>query len=361
MKKWLWIVLFPLALLTSCGSGNREKAIDKIEYEYHAFEMDMVVMTAEMPAEWEYSYSPEYGGMYFKEMFTRLLRDGEEWEEKSMLYFHYGAVGNYLAVSSGKPEQQAEQESGEWEAYRFADGAEGQRRVSDRDGRRREQIYHPGVDRLISLDTSAQDYSEHGEEVRHFLDSIAFEQGGISARTQGSVPEGGTAAGSAQDAKDSAANNLPDSTKSVSQAGSPGREYYFHLYRWDLRADLTVREGFSFDWQGYALDEWPNEYYEWGGCMTLYLDEERENVLILGAEYRPKGDEAGSSIPAGAGQEGEARYVALASGMRGWRYDFTLNGKKGSYVNVSRPECGIQIYGDRTEELEAMLQSLRVW
>ena len=86
--------------------------------------------------------------------------------------------------------------------------------------------------------------------------------------------------------------------------------------------------------------------------LTLSLEPEKENILLIGVPVE---------FPKNVENISEPYVYTLSSGVKGLRQDFVQDGKKGTYVHVYRPGCGILIYGDRFEELEEIMQSVWIW
>ncbi|MDE7210784.1 MAG: hypothetical protein K2O03_04985, partial [Lachnospiraceae bacterium] len=211
------------------------------------------------------------------------------------------------------------------EEFVFADGEKGYRMYNNRFGMHWEQIYHYGSGDYISIYASWGEYEKYQEEVQHFLKSISYKdmREGISA--------------------ESGADGKP-------------KQYHLHIHRLALQADLTIPGGFYAEWNANDNESWFGHW--WGSYdaeqeyLTLSLEPEKENVLLLGVPVK---------LPENLELISEPYVCTLASGLKGLRWDFVQDGKKGAYVKVYRPGCGILIYGNRFEELEEILQSVWVW
>ncbi|MDE7300281.1 MAG: hypothetical protein K2N94_15900 [Lachnospiraceae bacterium] len=286
MKRHLLYALLLLSFLPSCGRKEEKDAAEETEYEFHAFAGGgNTVSTYEMPPTWDYSYSPNYcSGIFFKTL--------QKWEEVDWGedYFIFGDGGGVIRFR-GRGDRN---ELLDGEEFVFDDGEIGLRMWNDKFGVHREQIYYPKTQVYIFVSADAQTYTEHEEEVQHFLKSYSAGMGGVSAE--------GLTAGQ----KDSKERRL----------------CHFHMYAWSLQVDLTLPEGFYVEWEGSPEGAWGywEEYGEETEYLHLFLDEERENTVIVGVRLE---------LPDDAESVGEPYACTLASGMKGVRQDFVKDGKKG--------------------------------
>lgn len=323
MKRHFFSAMLTLSLLFCCGiaaSGREEgrgaqtETVQETEYECHIYEDGGASLMVEMPGSWLYSPWPNYhGGAFIKEVYHV-----EDYGPIGSGNFTFGVGGLISFGYRSNPLLDGED-------FVFADGGKGYRMYNDKFGVHREQIYRIGSNLVIYVTVVSEAYEEHLEEVQHFLKSASYQdvQEGIPAQYE---------------------------------ADGSVRQYHLHIHRWSLQADLTIPGGFYADWNALESELWFEGW--WGDYdmeqeyLTLSLEPEKENILLMGVPVE---------LPENMENISKPYVCTLSSGVKGLRQDFVQDGKKGSYVHVYRPGCGILIYGDRFEELEEIMQSVWIW
>lgn len=266
------------------------------------------IFCCDLPENWEYYVYPRYSGEFF------WLREHCELETSKMISFYYSETmptESVNVVSSNPAEQEPLKGfAGEKGKYTFADGTVGMRSLFDGDYYYKEYLYHPGTEYYVNLVTSKESYTENEKQLRSFLDGISFEKGRL--------PKRGT-----EDA---------------------GKWYRLHIWQEDFQAELVVPAG--------TIVETVSEQEERGWVLkyiSLFPDENRENRMTL---------MEGMSIP--EWEERQWKRDRLDSGEMVNYDEFEMDGEKVTDYWLLRSGCHVRIYGEKTEELSAMLSSVQV-
>lgn len=265
------------------------------------------IFSCDLPESWEYSISPEYSKSFYE-------FEGEM-DSSIGAYFYYSETDPnaciFIAKASPAQRKPFEGISGETEDYSFADGGIGMRKLLNGEYYYKEYIYCPEFKYYVTLSTSKQDYLEHENELRAFLDGISFGRYEISPK----------------------ASKNPDKT------------YQLHIWNEFLQAELTVRPGTSI----HAV--WEQESTS---LIFRHLSLQPENC---GTKLLLKPYCASEILP----EDSRAwERCKLTSGLVAYRTDFEEDGQKGTEYQLKRSECRIKIYGEQTAQTDEILQSVDI-
>lgn len=293
----LCLLLFPL--LVSCGKVAY--ANEPAENKANGFALVLSsssIFFCDLPENWEYRIYPEYSKSFYE-------YEGEM-DASIGAYFYYSETDPdaciTIAQASASQRKPFEGIGGEAEHFSFADGSIGMRKLLDGENYYKEYIYCLYSKYYVTLNTSKQDYLEHEEELRAFLDSIAFGRYGISK----------------------IASEDPDKT------------YQLHIWNEFLQAELTVRPGTLIQ----SIWEWEDT-----NCFFRHLSlcpENGETKLLL---------EPADPLTAIVEDSRTWERCKLTSGLVTYRTDFEENGQNGTEYQLVRSGCRIKIYGETTKQV----------
>lgn len=310
MKKCTWLCLFLFCLLASCHKA--ENTDTKTGENVEGFAMLLhseYIFCCDLPENWEYAVYPNYSGDFFWQ------KQVGELDTSIRMYFHYSEMPDATIVVAMRNPGEKEPFSGiggEAEEYTFADGGAGMRKLIDGEYYYKEYIYHPEAEYYVSLVTSKEDYQKNEKELRSFLDSISFEKNGISEK----------------------------------ESGNTDKLYHLHIWNEDLQAELMVRAGISVE----AVWEWKDRGLVFQ-YITLCSDESGKSIMKIG-------ENKGAAATDENGRQWKR--CTLGSGCTAYYDEFEEDGQKGMDYTLIRSGCHIKVYGEETEELSEMLQSIKV-
>ena len=303
MKKVISFLCIIFLFLTSCSGKVTEGGEDGFALLLHS----EYIFSCDLPQTWDYRIFPSYSKSFYE-------YEGENDKSVEALFYYSKTDPSahiILTRRSASSREPFERISGEIEDFAFADGSTGMRKLLDGEYSYKEYIYHPESEYYVVLVTSKKDYLEHEEELRAFLGSIAFGHFGLP--------------------------------KKVSENAK--RPYRLHIWNEFLQAELTVKQGTLID----AV--WKREGTE---LIFDHLDvcpEESDAKLVL------EPDKLSGIVEK---EDATWEYYKFKSGLSAYRMTFTKDGQTVIEYDMVRSDCKFKVYGEETEQIMEIMDSVEI-